>query len=139
MATHEPVDRQQDPPLPSERSFGFVFAAFCAIVAGLRHWHGHADARWWLAGGVAFATLALLWTAPLRPLNRLWARFGLLLHAIVNPVLMGLIFFLAILPTGVLMRLAGKDPLRLKREPSAATYWVDCAGAERRGTMTDQF
>ena len=60
----------------------------------------------------------------LAPLNRLWLRLGVLLNRIVNPLVMGLIFFTAILPTGLLMRAWGKDPLRLRREPKAASYWI---------------
>ena len=73
-------------------------------------------------------------------LNRLWLRFGLVLYKVVNPAVMTLIFGSTIVPIGVLMRLCGKDPLRLRREPAAASYWI---AREPPGplpeTMRDQF
>lgn len=140
MSTHESFDRKHVVATSSDRSFGLVFAAFCAVIAGFRIWHGYAHSIWWLGLAALFALLALFWTAPLAPLNRLWARVGELLHAIVNPVLMGLIFLIAVVPTGLAMRIIGKDPLRLRRAPSAATYWIACdASASRRDGMKDQF
>jgi Saxitoxin biosynthesis operon protein SxtJ len=140
MQTHESLDRRHDVAASTERGFGLVFAGVFAIVAGLRMWHGHSDSAWWLGAGTAFAIAALVRPAMLAPLNRAWARVGQLLHAIVNPVLMGLIFAVAIVPTGLALRLFGKDLLRLRRDPSAATYWVDRhESAPRPDAMKDQF
>lgn len=140
MQTHESFDRKHAVATSSERSFGLVFAGFFAIVAGFRMWHGHSDSAWLLGIAGAFALLALFWTAPLAPLNRLWARVGQLFHTIVNPLLMGLIFIVAIVPTGLVLRLFGKDLLRLRRDPSATTYWVACnTSARRQDAMKDQF
>ena len=58
------------------------------------------------------------------PLNRLWLKLGLALQKVVNPVVMAVLFVSAIAPIGVLMRLGGKDLLRLRRRPNAATYWI---------------
>ena len=60
----------------------------------------------------------------LHPLNRVWFALGLLLHHVVNPVVMALMFYGAILPMALLLRALGKDLLRLKREPQAASYWI---------------
>ena len=83
---------------------------------------------------------ALLRPAILHPLNLIWLKFGLLLHRVVNPVLMALIFYGTVLPTGLVMRMMGKDLLRLKREPGADSYWIV---RHPRGpspeTMKDQF
>lgn len=51
-------------------------------------------------------------------------KFGLLLHLVVNPVVMGMIFFLTVTPTAVVFRILGKDPLRLKLDPAAKSYWI---------------
>jgi hypothetical protein len=139
MQTHESFDRTYQGTVSSDKSFGLVFAAFFAIVAGVRFWNRHADARWWVGAAIVFALLALFWRAPLAPLNRLWARVGLLLHAIVNPAVMVLIFAVAIVPTALMMRLLRKDPLRLRRDPSAKTYWIECDAPPRAGSMTEQF
>ena len=71
-----------------------------------------------------FLVAALLRPAILHPLNRLWLKFGLLLHRVVNPVIMALLFFGTVLPTGLVMRALGKDLLRLKRQPDADSYWI---------------
>lgn len=140
MQIHEDFKREQEIAASSERSLGFVFAGFFAIVAGMRAWNAHSDAAWWLAGATIFVFLAQFWTRPLAPLNWLWFRIGLVLNAVVSPLVMGFIFLVAIVPTGLLLRLAGKDLLRLRPDPAASTYWVDRDDATRAaGQMTDQF
>jgi hypothetical protein len=138
---HESFDRKHEAAESSERGFGLVFAGVGAIVAAYQMWHGDgAAAAWWLGGAAAFAALALFWTAPLVPLNRLWGRLGKLLHDLVNPLLMGLIFALAVIPMGMVLRVLGKDLLRLRRDASAATYWIDRdPAAARADAMKDQF
>jgi hypothetical protein len=61
----------------------------------------------------------------LSPLNRLWLRFGLLLHKIVSPLVLGIMFFLVITPIGLLMRAVGKDLLRLKFDKRSSSYWIE--------------
>ena len=79
---------------------------------------------WALGAAAAFLLLACVWTAPLRPLNYLWLKLGLLLFHVVSPLALGLLFYLTITPIGLLMRACGKDPLRLRRDPAAASYWL---------------
>ena len=68
--------------------------------------------------------LGLIAPAILAPLNRGWTRLGLLLFKVVNPIVLGLIFLVTIVPIGLLLRAFGKDPLRLKFEPQAPSYWI---------------
>ena len=70
-----------------------------------------------------FLLLALAAPAFLGPLNRLWTKFGLLLHRIVNPVVLGLMFYIAVVPVALIMRLLGKDPLQRRFDPQADSYW----------------
>lgn len=121
---HESLHREEHVELSSNRSFGLVFVAVFVIVALLPLLHGHAVRLWSL--GVAGLILLVALAVPdlLAPLNRLWMRFGMLLHHIVSPLVLGLMFFVVVTPMGVLMRLLGKDPLRLKRDAAASTYWV---------------
>lgn len=137
---HEDLRREHDVKRSSERSFGIVFAVVFAIV-GLLPLLSRGEFRIWALGLAAvFLGLAFLWQAPLRPLNRLWMRFGLLLHAIVSPVIMGLLFYGTVAPIGLLMRLAGKDPLRLKRDPQASSYWIQrTPPGPAPETMSNQF
>jgi hypothetical protein len=60
----------------------------------------------------------------LRPLNYVWFRFGLLLHRVVSPLVMGAVFFLCVLPIGILMRVARKDLLSLRRDATRDSYWI---------------
>lgn len=136
----EDLRREENLEGSSDRVFGFVFAIFFAIygLLPLRH---HAPVRAWsLIAGTTFLILALAWPSSLTRLNRLWMRLGLLLSRIVGPVASAIVFFLAVSPTGLIMRLFGKDSLRLKFDPKAKTYWIDRdpPGPDPR-TMTDQF
>lgn len=124
----------------SERSFGIVMAIAFVLVALVNYWH---DGRiWiWLVGIAAvFFAAAFIWPTTLKPLNWVWFRFGLLLHAVVNQIVMGFLFFLTVLPTGLIMRAMGKDLLRLKREPHSDSYWiVRQPPGPAPETMKDQF
>jgi hypothetical protein len=80
--------------------------------------------RWWaIALAIVVFALAGLRPTLLAPLNRIWLRFGLLLHKIVSPIILGLLFYTTVLPVGLWMRAVGKDPLRLKTS-NADTYWI---------------
>ena len=62
--------------------------------------------------------------ALLAPLNRLWTRFGALLHRVVSPIVLGFMFFVVITPMGLVRRMLVKDPLRLRFDRQAGSYWV---------------
>ena len=140
MQIHEDLGRSHKVERSSNRSFGLVFAAVFAVI-GLWPLLDGAPARWWaVVVGAAFLVVALVAPAVLDPANRVWHRFGLLLHRIVNPVVTGLLFYVAVTPTAVVMRLAGKDPLRLRFDPKAASYWIERQPpGPAPDTMSNQF
>ena len=113
-------------PLPSDRSFGITFVVVFAIVAAWQAWTGRVDVAY-IFFVLALATLlcALLRPALLHGLNRAWMRFGAMLHKVVNPLVLGGIYFLVFTPVAVAMRLAGRDALRRKLDAQAKTYWID--------------
>ena len=121
---HEQFDRDESRVGGSDRAFGFVFAAACAIFGALNYWHGHSAWPWWLIVAIIFLIVALAAPSILRPLNRLWSRFGLLLQRIVQPLVMALLFFTTVVPMGLLFRAMGKDLLRRRYDASAASYWI---------------
>lgn len=122
---HESFQRAEQIKGSSNRSFGIVFATVFAIVGLLPLIFGSAPRAWALALAGGFALAALAVPGILAPLNRLWLKFGLLLHRVVSPLVLGIMFFLVLTPTGLLMRLLGKDPLRLRFDKDAASYWID--------------
>jgi len=124
IGLHEDLTREDAVRGSSDRSFGLVFAAVAVAVAGLSAWRGGWVWPYALAAAAAFGGLALVAPRALAPLNKAWLRFGLLLHRIVNPLVMGLMFFLVIAPMGLVMRLGGKDFLRLRFDRAARTYWI---------------
>jgi hypothetical protein len=109
----------------SDRSFGYVFAAAFALIGLFPLWRLDAP-RWWsLALATGFAIVAVVYPGVLGPLNRFWMAFGKLLHRIVSPLVMGGVYFLAVTPTGLIMRLRGHDLLSLQRRPDLSTYWIE--------------
>jgi hypothetical protein len=87
-----------------------------------------------------FGVITFVAPAVLAPLNRLWFRFGLVLHKIVSPLILALLFFVVITPIGLIMRLLRRRPLPLGCDRGAATYWTARAsGLPAPGSMRKQF
>jgi len=121
---HEDFSRPQQVKASSDRAFGWVFVTVFLIIA-LWPLVSGGELRWWslmVSGLVLLATVAApsLLSMP----NRLWLRFGLLLHRIVSPVVLAVMFYLVVTPTGLLMRVFAKNILRLRRETAAESYWI---------------
>lgn len=139
MAAHENMEQREEVRGSSDRAFGFVFAIFFLVVALLPLFWGRL--YWWALGvSAGFLVVAWLFPAALSPLNRLWFRFGLLLHAVINPIVLGIMFYGVVLPTGLVMRALGKDPLRLRFDRNVRSYWIkrDPPGPQP-GSFRDQF
>jgi saxitoxin biosynthesis operon SxtJ-like protein len=138
MFAIEPLVGHRKITASSNRAFAVVFAVVFAAVALMPLRHGDAI-RWW-ALGVAVIILAVGLAAPqlLAPLNRLWFRFGRVLSRVTTPVVMAIVYYAAVVPTGLIMRACGKDPLRLRREPAAPTYWI-VRKTTGPGSMSRQF
>jgi hypothetical protein len=109
----------------SDRSFGLIFAIVFGVIAVWPLLNGFPLRSWatWLS--FAFVMIALIAPTRLAPLNRRWTQFGLFLHKIVNPIILGLIFILTIIPIGFIIRVLGKDSLRLRRDLKATSYWIE--------------
>ena len=117
--------RQQEVKSSSDRSFGIVFVVVFTIIA-LWPLKGGGDIRIWSAAiACAFLVIALARPSMLAPLNRVWSAFGMLLHKITNPLIMGLVFYSAVTPTALIMRLLGKDLLSLRFDRDAKSYWIE--------------
>ena len=107
----------------SERSFARVMALALVLLAALNWWRN--GLVWpWLCGAFLILAAGYVHPSALKPLNRLWFKFGLMLHAVINPMVMGILFYGVVLPTGLVMRALGKDPLRITMEPDRDSYWI---------------
>ena len=107
----------------SNKSFGIVFFVFFLIIATYPLINAESIRPWAIILSVIFLILGLLNSKILTPLNLLWFKFGILLGRFVSPIVMGLVFFLVVTPTGLIMRLLKKDLLRLKKN-NRNTYWI---------------
>jgi hypothetical protein len=123
---HEEFRREEDGKPPSERRFGLSVGILLLVVAAFLLWR---ERPIWAAGllatGACLVALAVAAPRLLGPLNRGWARLGLVLHALVTPAVMALLFYLTVTPVGLVMRLLGKDFARLRMDHGAATYWIE--------------
>jgi hypothetical protein len=110
--------------LPSNRKFGFFFTIVFAVAAA--YFYNATTVSWAYTFGAAsliFLGVTVVRADILLPLNKLWMRFGLLLGMIVSPIVLGVIFFALFTPIAFVMRLNGRDELRLKfnKKPS---HWI---------------
>ena len=127
---------EQQIKISSNKSFGTVFFIVFLIIA-LYPMTKDGDIRLWsLILSLIFLILGLINSIILTPLNRLWFKFGILLGKIVSPIILGIIFFLVVTPTGVLLRLFGKDVINLKYNKNNS-YWIKKTGPKSK--MKDQF
>ena len=124
MAAHEDFHRDERVIPSSNRTFGIVLAAFFALIGLLPLLRGHPLRLWALPVSAIFLLAALAAPTVLAPLNRIWTALGALLHKITNPIILGVFFYLVFTPFGALLRLCGKDLLRLKWAPGGESYWI---------------
>ena len=126
MATqmHEDFSRGQTVEVSGNRVFGWVFVVVLLVVAAFPLLSGGTP-RWWsLIAGAVLAAVTLLVPALLTIPNRLWQGFGALLHRIVSPIVLAVMFFGVVTPMGLLMRAFAKQSMRQRRDPAAETYWI---------------
>ena len=111
--------------LGSERNFGLVMSCAFLVVA-LIFFRQIAP----LSFGFIFLGVCVFAVAVSRPKllekpNFLWHRFGLLLGAVIAPVVLMTIFLFVVTPTRFVMWLFQHDPMSLKIDREADTYWVE--------------
>lgn len=122
---HEELASREETKGSSDRAFGLTFAAVFAVIGVFRWWSGGASSPYWLGAAAVFLLLALFAPAALYWPNRAWLRLGLVLYRIVNPVVMGVLFYGVVTPMALFVRLRGKRPLQLRMESETASYWIE--------------
>jgi hypothetical protein len=123
---HEEFSREHAVEAASNKRFGLVVGAIAFAFGCARTWlHGEVG---WISGALIAAGLVLMAAAlikpdVLEPANRGWAKLGLLLHKVTNPIFLGGMYLIAIVPTGLMMRAFGVDPMGLRRS-RGNSYWI---------------
>ena len=121
----------------SNRNFGLVFF-FVFLIVSLWPLLNEGSFRIWsIIIAIIFLILSLINSKLLTPLNILWFKFGLFLGSIISPIVMGIIFFLVITPTGFVMKIIGKDLLNKKYDKKKKSYWI--SRSKTKSTMKQQF
>ncbi len=108
----------------SERNFGLIFSIVFVIIGLYPLWLGKNIHLWACIIALIFLFFAIFLPKLLMLPNKLWLKLGLFLGSIVSPIIMGMIFFFTVTPTGIIMRLLGKDILNQKINKTIKSYWI---------------
>ena len=122
--------------ISSNRSFGIVFFVVFLLIAFYPLLKNGEIRIWSLIISLGFLILGLINSKILTPLNKLWFKFGIFLGKIISPIVMMIIFFMVVTPTGLIMRLFKKDLLNLKFNNNKS-YWIKKTGPKSK--MKNQF
>ena len=120
----------------TNKNFGIIFFIFFLIISLWPLLNDQEIRVWALIISFIFLILALLKPSLLAPINKIWIRFGFVLGGIISPIIMGIVFFVIVTPTGFLMRIFSKDFLNLKKNNSKS-YWI--SSTSQKSKMKDQF
>ena len=126
----------KDIKISSNRSFGFLFAFVFSLVAFWPILNQNEIRIWSLIIAIAFLILGLLNSKLLTPLNKIWFRFGIFLGNFISPIIMGIIFFFVVTPTGLIMKLFNRDLINLKKS-NKKSYWIE--KKDIKSSMKNQF
>ena len=119
----------------SNKSFGVVFFILFVVIAFYPFIYNEEIRLWALISSLIFLILGLMNSSILTPLNLIWFKFGILLGKFVSPIVMAIVFFCVVTPTGLIMKLLNKDLLRLKKGKKKS-YWIE---RKTKSEMKNQF
>ena len=123
--------------MSSNRSFGLVFF-FVLIIIGLWPLKNNGDIRvYFVFASMLFLFLGLINSKLLSPLNKLWFKFGILIGSFMAPFIMGIVFFLVVTPTGLIMKMFGKKMLDKEPNKDQKSYWIN--SNKQSSSMKKQF
>ena len=111
--------------MSSNKSFGIVFFVFFLIISLFPLLKDGNIRIWAMVLAIIFLILGLLNSTILNPLNKIWIKFGILLGTIISPIVMGIVFFVVVTPTSLIMRILGKNLLGLKKDNTKRSYWLE--------------
>ncbi len=126
----------KDIKISSNRSFGFLFAFVFSLVAFWPILNQNEIRIWSLIIAIVFLILGFFNSKLLTPLNKIWFRFGIFLGNFISPIIMGIIFFFVVTPTGLIMKLFNRDLINLKKS-NKKSYWIE--KKDIKSSMKNQF
>ncbi len=126
----------KDIKIGSNKSFGIVFAIVFSLIALWPLLKGNEIRLWSLIISLIFLILGFMNSKILTPLNKLWFKLGIFLGNFIAPIIMGIIFFFVVTPTGIIMKLLGKDLIKLKKN-NENSYWIE--KKDIKSSMKNQF
>ena len=121
----------------SIKSFGIVFFLVFTIIALYPLLNNHGIRFWSLIIGFIFLFLGLVNSPLLKPLNLIWFQFGLFLGKLVAPIIMGIVYFIVVFPTFLILKFFKRNYLNIKYERNKSSYWINVEN--KQTTMRDQF
>ena len=136
-ATLGPASTSDPRATSTPRSFGLTVGSVLALIGLAPMRHGLPVRP--VVLGIAFVLVSLALAAPalLAVPNRAWTMLGDVMHRIVSPLVLGVVYFLVVTPIAVIQRIRGTDVLGLRLDPKRETYWLDRDG--ERGDLRQQF
>jgi Saxitoxin biosynthesis operon protein SxtJ len=140
LGNHERLNRVDRRESNSNRKCGLTVGFALIFIGGAKCAFSGVDVggSLWLSAGATLVALAVLMPPLLRPLTKLWMGLASLLHRMASPVILRIIYWGVITPTGLLVRLLGRDPLRLRRDPTVPSYWI-ARDSSRTTTIDKQY
>ena len=126
----------KDIKIGSNRSFGAVFFVVFLLIGLWPILKGNEIRIWSIVISLIFLILGILNSKTLTPFNKVWFRFGIFLGNFISPIIMGIVFFLVVTPTGLIMKLFRKDLINLRKNNSS-TYWIE--KKDIKSSMKNQF
>ena len=126
----------KDIKIGSNRNFGVVFFVVFLLIGLWPILKGNEIRIWSIVISLIFLILGILNSKILTPFNKAWFRFGIFLGNFISPIIMGIVFFLVVTPTGLIMKLFRKDLINLRKNNSS-TYWIE--KKDIKSSMKNQF
>ena len=125
--------------LPSNKKFGYFFTLIFLIITGYFFLNKSLNLAYVFAAiSITLFFITLVKADLLLYPNKLWIQFGLLLGMIISPIVLGVLFFVLFTPTAIIMKLYGRDELRIKFKKSTS-YWIVRANQINSDSFSNQF
>ena len=136
----ENYDRNQGlPTLASDRSFGLLFGGIFLVLGSIRHFPDLFGAYLWYLLAVMLLGISFFKPHLLAPFKKCWLKLGEVLHRIMNPLLLGILFFGLLTPMAIMARIRGRDLLRIKYNSSLKSYWIIRNSDKNNTDLKNQF